>query len=422
MAIELSSNSQTYLSFRRLRSARILLPLLSIALLAFVACGTDNENEDAVADAAPAAPIVVNGDTLTWSPPWQAGDTRSVTTEASTEFSPAIQQQFESSQQLGMSLDQELQGMLDQQSANVGTVSFISADSSGAKAKLDIAFQELLDQMMSNELLEEPGPGDSDSEMFSAMMGLVDQIDLGMEFDLDNSGAHSGVTNLAELSETASGFIDSVMALAALAGEETIDPDDRAKMDDLLAALPDTEAAQVLADMVLNMSTANMFLMRSGEYTVGQPVAFAGTVPTTFGFETEGHAIYELTDVLDGTATVEVEVSPAEVDVLALVEQYAAEIAVIVDEDISELTDSITGLEPDERSMAELLAGVLFNPYTVMLTLDSSTGWVTAASWDLELALPEGFEELIPEEERGFEEFFDLSDFGVTISMSSTFN
>lgn len=411
MVLELISNSRTLQSVRSLRSARFLLPLLSIALISAVACGTDRASSEPAA-----AEFQVAGDTLTWAPPWQAGDSRTITIENSTEFNPALQEQFDTLQLLGDTGTD----FMNQPATVAGTVSILSTGSDGTKAEFDIAFQELLDQMMSSEMIGEPGFGDSDFEQFTAVMGLIDQIDLGVDFGIDSTGAPTGVTNMAELATTVSEFIDSALKLASFAGESPLDIEDQEKLNSVLMALPDTETARFASETVLNAATANLFLMRSGEYTLGQPVAIAGSVPTAFGFETEGHASYELTDLSAGSATMRVEVSPGEADVLSLVKQYAVEIAQLLDEDVSDLTDGIDELEPDERSIATALTSILFNPYTVTLTLDTATGWVTAAEWSIVLALPEGFEDLIPEEERDFDDF-DLTDFSVTLHMQATF-
>ncbi|MDA0233239.1 MAG: hypothetical protein O3B04_02585 [Chloroflexi bacterium] len=415
MAIELSPNTRAFPYIRRFRSARLLLPLLSIALIAVVACGTDRAG-----DGAAAAPFQVDGDALTWTPQWQAGDSRTVTIESSAEYSPALQQHFDNLQSLGQQLPGgATTGLPDRQTAVAGTVSFISADSTGAKAQFDINFQEMLD-LMNSGLMDQQEFGGSDLDQFESAMGFIEQLDLGVEFGLDSAGAHTGVTNMEELATTVQGFIDSFLALAAFSGESPLDPDDRAKMNSLLEALPDTEVARVFSAAALNAATANMFLMRSGEYTLGQPVAIAGNVPAAFGIETEGHATYELADISGGIATMTVEVSPGEVDVFALAEQFIIEIGAILGEDASEMLEGIANIASDERSMATALTGILFEPYTVTLTIDASTGWVTAADWSVVLALPEGFEDLIPEEERDFDGF-NLSDFAVTMNMRATF-
>lgn len=409
---EVMSNTRLLTAVNRLPGVRLLLPLLSIALISAVACGTDGGNSEPAA-----AEFQIQGDTLTWAPPWHSGDSRTVTAESSTEFSPALQEQFDAMQMLGGTGAD----LLNQPATVIGTISVLSADSGGAKAEFDIALQELIEQAMDSDLMSEPGLADSDFEQFTAVMGLLDQLDLGVKFGIDSTGALTGVTNMDELATTVREFIDSVLTLATFAGESPLEPEDREKLNNVLAALPDTETARFASDAALNVGTANLFLMRSGVYAVGQPVAIAGNVPTAYGFETEGHATYELTDISNGAATMRIEVSPGEVDVLAMVQQYAVEIASLIGEDASELTDSIADLEPDERSLATALTGILFDPYTVMLTIDTTTGWVTTAEWSIVLALPEGFEDLIPEEDRDFDGF-DLSDFVVTLHMRATFD
>jgi hypothetical protein len=310
--------------------------------------------------------------------------------------------------------------LADQPATVIGTVSILSTDSDGTKAEFDITYQEMIDTMMSSRLMTEPGGGDSEFGQFTAVLSLIDQLDLGIEFGVDDTGALTGVTNMDELATIVRKFIDSIMAFAAFSGGSPFDPDDREMLNSLLTALPDTETARFVSDAALDAASANLFLMSTGEYVLGQPVAIAGNVPAAFEFETDGHATYELTDISNGAATVRVEVSPVESDILTLVEQFAVEIAPLIGEDAIKVADGIAELESDERSIVGALSGILFNPYNVMLTIDTATGWVTAAEWSIEIALPESFEDLIPEEERNFDGFA-LFDFAMTMNMRSTF-
>ncbi len=394
-----------------LRSSRLILALSSVLLIAAVACGTDR-SEDGVG----AASFQVEGETLTWSPPWEEGDSRVITVTGSAKFNPELQSMFDTAQALGGGVPD----FESEQTSSTGTVSILSKNSNGATGELDVSIEEIINQL-ELQTLEQPGFGEADFGQFTAMLGLVNQLDLGVEFGIDGSGALTGVTNLDELAETVRRLADSMTRLAALAGEEIIDADDIEKLNTALAELPDTEAAQIAADSMLNAATANLFLMRAGEYTVGQPVVVAGKTPTAFGFATDGTFSYELTDISNGTATVQVVVTPGEIDVLALGERLAIEVASALGEDAGKVTDGIAELEPDERSMLALLSSVIFEPYTVMLTLDADTGWVTAADWSIELALPEGFEDLIPEEDRDFDGI-NPADFAVTLNASATFD
>lgn len=394
-------------------SGRVLLALFSVLLVAALACGTDRGS------AAPA--FQAEGETLSWSPQWDEGDERVITSTSSMEFNDALLAQLEAAQAPGATLSES--GLGEEQSATSGTVTIISKDSDGSTARFDVSIEELIRQIQ-GQSLEQPGFGEADLEGFTAIMGLLGNIDLGVEFEIGNSGAVVGVTNTDELVETVQDIFDSFLRLAALAGDDTISPEDRQKFEDALDALPDTELARVFGEIGLHSATANMFLMRSGEYTVGQPVVVTGTAPTFIGVNTDGAMTYEVTDISDDTVTVDVLVSPAEFDVLAMVERLAAEVETLIGEDADGVSQKLADLDADERAMIEALTPILFEPYTVTLTIDAATGWVTAADWSVELSLPEGFEDLIPEEDRDFEDDlgeFELSDFGVILNTSATF-
>ncbi len=396
-----------------LHSPRFMLALLAALLITAVACGTDRDgNGDGVA----ASSFQIDGDSLTWAPPWDEGDARSVTVTSSVDINAAAQDFFDRIEESGG----EAPRIPGNQTSTVGTIEFISTGSTGATGELIVSIEELMSQL-ENQTLEQPGFGEADFSQFTSLLSLTDQLDLGVEFGIDNNGAISGVTNREELAETIDGFVDSLLSLAAFAGDDfPIHENDEQDIRDVLAELPDLETFQLLTDTGLVVSTANLFLMRSGEYTIGQPVIVSGNAPSTFGLATTGTISYELTSISDGTATVEAIVSPGEVDLLALIERLSAEIATLVDGDVGGLSENIAGLEPDESSMFELLSDMIFDPYTVTLTLDANTGWVMAADWAVELSFPEGFEDLITEEDRDLDGLV-LADFGATVNVSATF-
>ena len=63
----------------------------------------------------------------------------------------------------------------------------------------------------------------------------------------------------------------------------------------------------------------------------------------------------------------------------------------------------------------------MFEPYTVTLTLDAETGWVTAAEWTIDLALPADFSDAVNEHSEAFDEFAP-EDFWLKMSASATFS
>lgn len=397
---------------KSLRNPQFFLAILAAVLITAVACGTDRAGGD---NGVAASSFQVEGDTLTWAPPWEAGDTRTVNITSSFELSAAAQEFLDSVDERHGDAH-ELPG---EQSSTVGTISIISTGSNGSTGELNIAIEELIAQLDSQGL-EQPGFGEADLSQLTSLLGLTDLLDLGVEFGIGADGSLTGVTNLEELAATVNEFVDSFLKLRAFAGEGTVPDEGIQELRTLLEELPKTEAAKLAADSGLNLVTANLFLMRSGDYTVGQPVDILGKTPTIIGLTTDGRLSYELTGISDGTATVQVQVVPGDVDLIALMEQLAVELAAVVGEDAGKITEGLAELEADERSQIEALSGVLFNPYTVTLTLDADTGWVTGADWSFEFSFPEGFEELIDEEDRDFEDF-ELTDLGATVNVSATF-
>ena len=395
---------------RRTSGSRLLIGFLSVLAITAVACGTDRGAEGA------AAPFQVDGDTLIWSPPWEEGDSRTVTVIASTEPNDALKM-------LTSAPDSDIAQLDEEQSGTTGTVTIVSTGSDGSTVRFDFSIEELIRQL-EDQTLEQPGFGESDLSQFTGIVGLLGNIDLGVEFGVDNLGAVTGVTNTEELIETVRSLFNSLLRFAALAGEDAITAEDRQKFEDALDAAPETELVRVLGELGLNTATANMFLMRSGEYTVGQPVVLNGRTATFFGLETEGSSSYEVTEIGADTVTVEVMVSPTEFDVMAMFERLTLELASLAGEDTEEITEDFADLEPDERAIVDALLPLLFEPYTVTLTLDSETGWVTNADWSVDLALPEGLEDLVPEEDREFDDEFadlQLSDLEMTLRMSAVF-
>jgi hypothetical protein len=170
-----------------------------------------------------------------------------------------------------------------------------------------------------------------------------------------------------------------------LTGEET-----RAMIEAALTELPQTEFAKQAALAAANGGTGNLFLMRKGEYTVGQPVTVAGQVPSLAGLMAPGEAVYELTAVSDTQATLEVEVRPQPVDLAAMFTQFMAEAGAIFGEDAAEKSTMFDEMTAEERQQFDAVAAMLFQPYTVTLTLDTVTGWVTGAEWEATFTMPEG--------------------------------
>lgn len=398
---------------RRIRSSQLILAILGTLLVTAVACGTDRAGEN---NEVAASSFQVEGDTLTWVPPWDEGDARKISVTSSVEFSDEWQRLMELSEG-----DDDFSFLTDQ-SSTVGTISILSKNGNGSTGEFNISIQELIAQL-DNQEFEQPGFGEADFGQLTSLMGLADQLDLGVEFGIGADGSLSGVTNLEELAETVSELVDSLLLFAAFAGDdedEMIPEEDVQKIKSLLEDLPKTDAAKLAADSGLNLVTANLFLMRSGDYSVGEQVDVFGNTPSILGISTDGKLSYVLTDISNGTATVQVSVLPGDIDLLGLMQAAVDELAGVVGEDASEIAEKIADLTAQERSQVEAISSIAFTPYTVTLTLDVETGWVTAADWSVELSLPENFEELLDEDDRDFEDF-DLSDLNVTITSNAKF-
>lgn len=418
MAMDLITGSRPLSKGRPGISRKFFLLLPALLLMGAIACGTDRADENP----AQFSDFEFDGETLTWAPPWDAGDTRIISLTTSLEPSPALREKLEMEMRPHESYSGvALPDVTGPQTNSPGMVRIHSAGSDGTTAEFVVALEELLAQL-EPEMSAEPGydgPGFGD---FSPMLGLLGQLDLNADFGIDNTGATTGVTNMDEIATNIGEFVDSMLALASFGGEEPLTPEDRAKLSKFLAEFPETEAAQFMSDTALNVASGNMFLMRTGQYTLGEPVVVTGHVPTAFGFVTPGHASYELKDISDESLTVQVEVTPADVDVLALAEKYADELAGILGEDSDELTDSLAELGMDERAIIDAITSMIFESYTVDLTIDPDTGWVTAAEWDVTLQVSEELEALIPDEEMPeFETDVNLSEFGATMHIRATF-
>jgi hypothetical protein len=352
---------------------RYLLPLAALLLVAaVVGCGSDNDGAQAAA-----AEFSVDGDMLTWSPPWQTVDARTVTVTSSIELSPVLQAKASQDD----SDAGGLASLVDQQATTVGTVTIKSVGDNGSKAELAIAFQDLLNKLQ-QQMAGTTDSFNANAGMAEAALGFINQLDLGVDFGVDGSGAITSVTNLEELAAEVKTLVNLAVKFAALSEGDGIDPATIEKIDTAFAELPKTNAAQTVAKSMVQGATGNLFLMRSGEYKVGQPVAVAGST-SMFGLQTDGNTTYEVTGITNDVVTVVVKVTPCEVDMLAMAEQFANEIAPIIGEDPSKLTDKIAELDSSELGMISALSEILFAPYTVTLTLDSQTGWVKAADWDV---------------------------------------
>ncbi len=389
---------------------RLLLPALAIFLLAAVACGTDRGNGDAAA-----ASLQVDGETVTWSPPWTEGDARTIDVTSSIELNDAAQKLLASMEALGAAPE-----IPPEQSSTIGTVTFISADSDGATGEFAISMDDLT-TLLETQTFEQPGFGEADLDQLSAFIGLAGQLDLGVEFGIDSNGLLTGVTNLSELADEVSEFAASLARLAALSGEELAQDEDFEMLEQALAALPDTETAQLAADSAINLATANLFIMRAGEYELGQPVVVAGKTPTFIGLATDGTFTYELKEISSNAAMVQVTVTPGDIDVLALVERLAREVAEVTGEDSDPVTHELETMTAVERSQFEALAGIIFTPYTVVLTIDSETGWVTSAAASVDLALPEGFDDLVEDGDARSLDGVSIMELGVTLNAVATF-
>lgn len=392
-----------------LRSPRLILAVLAALLITAVACGTDRPGDG---NGVAASSFQVEGDTLTWAPPWEQGDARTVTVTSSVELNPATMHLFEMDNTEGRPESE----FSTEKTMTVGRVSIISKNSDGAVGEFNIAMEELMSQLQAQRA-ELSGFGEADFGQFTSLLAIADQLDLGVEFGIDSNGALTGVTNLPELAATINEFADSLLKLAAFADDDEFLPADQLQeLKTLLEEFPKTAAAKLAADSALNAATANMFLMRAGNYTVGQPVIVSGKTPTFIGLATDGTFSYELTDISNGTATVQVLVSPGEIDLFELLQQLAVEVATVVGEDGSKTLEEFASATPDERSMFTAISSLIFNPYTVTLTLDAETGWVTSAEWSIELSLPEGFEDLLADDEDG-----DLAGIGATANVRASF-
>ena len=360
-------------------TVRILLPFFSLLLLAAVAgCGSDDAGA-----ASAASEFSIDGDTLTWAPPWEEGDARTVTVTSAIELSPALKAEAESSDSVGGGFA----SVADEQETTLGTVTIRSVSEPGSKAELVLAVESLLEQLLS-EVANAPDSSEDAAGMANLAMGFLSQLDLGVDFDVDGSGAITGVTNLEELATEVKSLIDIATRFISLSEGEGIDAETIEKIDTAFAELPKTNAAQTVARSMVEGATGNLFLMRSGEYKVGQPVAVAGST-SVFGLNTDGNTTYEVTSITSDAVTVLVKVTPGDVDILAMVEQFANEIAQIIGEDSTDFTAEIAELGTTERDAISAVTDILFAPYTVTLTLDPETGWVTSADWNVTLTATE---------------------------------
>ena len=360
---------------------RYFLPLFVFALLliaSVAACGSDDGGSEAAA-----SEFGIDGDTLTWAPPWEEGDARTVTVTSAIELSPALKAEAESSDSVGGGFD----SVADEQETTLGTVTIRSVSEPGSKAELVLAVESLLEQLLSQVANAPDSNGDA-AGMATLAMGFISQLDLGIDFDVDGSGAITRVTNLEELAAEVKTLVDLVVKFAALSEGEGMDPATLGKINSAFAELPNTAAAQVVAKSMVEGATANLFLMRSGEYKVGQPVAFAGST-SVFGLNTDGNTTYEVTNITSDAVTLLVKVTPGDVDILAMVEQFANEISPIIGEDSTDFIAEITELGTTERDSVSAVTDILFAPYTVTLTLDPETGWVTSADWNVTLTATE---------------------------------
>lgn len=408
-----TSESESRRTFKwRTQSSRIFIGLLSMLLIAAVACGTDRGG-----DGVAAGSFQVEDESVTWSPPWEEGDARSVHIESSIEFSEAINAFIDDIEPL-YGVNSDAQG---QRSTTTGTVSIVSVGSTGSTGQFDVDLAEVLRQL-NGESTDQFGADEADIQ-FDAMASLFRNLDLGVEFDIGTDGGVFGVSNLEELAETVRELFDSLRRFAALAGDDDVSSDDMEMIERALDELPDTQIAQTAADTGINLALANMFLMRAGEFELGETVVATGLTQTMFGMNTQGVMRYTLTDISDDTLTVEVEVEPGEVDLTEVLDSALEELAPIFGDEIyDDIGDPSEGSER-ELAQGDALFGVLLQPYTVTLTLDAETGWVTAADWSVELRLPEGFEDLAANEHGEVENLngFELEDFAITVNTRATF-
>jgi hypothetical protein len=384
--------------------AIIIAPLL---LIAFAACGSD--------DPAEARSVQVNGDKLTWSPPWQAGDARSVTLETDTQLSPALQEQLDALAADVPDLQTQLE---DAQSQSLtGTVTFVSVSDNGTVAEYAVPLDAIMDQ------ITDAGLDSENAQMISAMAGLFGQLDLAVEIGIDSSGAVTGVTNLDELTATLSDFMGSLMDLAALSGEDAMDAEERAQMELFLEQLPNSILVQDLAKSAVQMATGQMFLMREGEYTVGQPVIVNQSAPSTFGLLSQSKVTYLLTSVDGGTATMDVTVAPEGLDLVQLLISAIKDFAGMAGEDPDDAVDGLDSIPVEAQPVIDDLTAMFFQPYTVTLTIDTETGWVTSASWGAELSVPQSIiDQFESVSEFGGTPELSLSDISATMLITSTFS
>jgi hypothetical protein len=398
---------RTIRAHSRFRPAALAALLAAVALMAVTACGIDLSGND---DAA-AAPVQVNGDTLTWNTPWQAGDARQVSTTSEIQFSQALREQFYGALRLGEDSPQGLPEDFEPPRQEFsGIVTFTSADSDGAVAEFDASLEELIAQLQSM------GVDSEEMEMMNAAVDLASQLDLAVRFNVGSNGAVTEVTNLDQLAGEIEDMIDSLSVLARLQGgsdEEYSELIDLAKI--LLTELPQMELVQQLAVSGVQVASGNMFLMRPGEYTVGQPVAVAGQFPTAFGLVGPGSATYELTEISDGSANVRVSISPTEYDIVTDIQEALALIVPLYGEDTDGVLEQFQDFREQEQQRLNDATDLLFQPYTVDLTIDTETGWVTAVSWSFEVSIADFYGD--------YTEYYgdmDPEDLTLTINTSSS--
>ena len=357
---------------RRVLRARFLLSATAATIILSAACGGSSPTPlppTATAPAATSTPeslplLSVDEGIFTWSPQWQPGDARAISvqalvgevkvdTEGLSEEAQAGLDQFT----LGLENFGKTMAML-----RVGDSHFTVTEVTPDGAVGDLRISTLVP------------PGD-----FQGIAGYMDAPEFLAELQprevtarirVDRYGEVTGIVNIDEV---AGQLVQLASDLEASRLGEAPPQED---MDTFIRLLQ-TESGKDSVQALVEAKAGHLFLLRPGEYRVGETVETTLDMPTSVGQVIPANAKYVLTGVTDGIAHIDVTLTPSPEGLYRAYEQMAAETSEVT----GEPSDPFPAIDSEEGQQGVALFSRLLSPYTVKLQVDTATGWITSAEW-----------------------------------------
>jgi hypothetical protein len=367
-------------SFARLLRMPLVL-LAAAAALALAACGTDDSSPDAAqspAGSGASRAAAVDGDVLTYSPPFQPGDAVEISLSTSMTAEGGDDSMFGGFSGLAP---------FPAEPVNLTTgLKIIEAGPSGYVVEQTTPLTQFKDALAPQAAALDEGQ----AEAFAAVIDQLAAEEFVVRARVSPAGSVTEILNVDDLNGWLVGLVETIAAQAGAFSEdsEELDPSEIEEMKAGLAALLDSEGGMRIFAASAETAMAGLFMVPKGQYALGQPATVSTDVKALTMIPVPGKVTTTLTALNSQTAEFTITSTPDQGKMaeamLGWLKALMTSMPGVTDADIEEMESS---LDDPEFAMAASIFEAMAVPVTTTVSIDLATGWVTSTKSSLELSL-----------------------------------